>query len=212
MDDLLADHFFRHQYGAMVSRLSSMVGASRIEQVEDAVQDALMSAVQSWPRRGVPDNPAAWLYRVAHNRLMDQFRRMAKELPDAEAVIETLEQADNAAELSDALALEAKLPDDQLRMMFVCCDQRLDTETQIMLILQELAGFSLQEISSALLYPRERIKKRLQRAKQKWKTGGLHFQPKLKSIVICWVIIQLWDLETNCTQRKSTSYNKWYFS
>ncbi len=66
----LVEHFFRHEYGRLVAMLSRRVGVQHIEDVEDAVQSALMTALESWTIAGLPDNPSAWLFRVAHNNLL----------------------------------------------------------------------------------------------------------------------------------------------
>src|SRR2546427_4718677 len=71
----LVEHFFRHEYGRLVATLSRRVGAQYIEAVEDAVQSALMTALESWTIAGLPDSPSAWLFRVAHNNLMGELRR-----------------------------------------------------------------------------------------------------------------------------------------
>ena len=71
----LVEHFFRHEYGRLVAMLSRRVGVQYIEAVEDAVQSALMTALQAWTTDGLPDNPSAWLFRVAHNQLMGELRQ-----------------------------------------------------------------------------------------------------------------------------------------
>jgi predicted RNA polymerase sigma factor len=69
MNDPLETNFFRHEYSRLVAMLVRRVGARHLEAVEDAVQSALLAALQSWPRSTVPDNPSAWLHRVAHHHL-----------------------------------------------------------------------------------------------------------------------------------------------
>src|SRR5437667_2198751 len=71
----LVEHFFRHEYGRLVAILARRVGVQHIEAVEDAVQSALMTALESWKIAGVPDNPSAWLFQVAYNRLMGELRQ-----------------------------------------------------------------------------------------------------------------------------------------
>src|SRR5690606_3783847 len=70
----LVDHFFRHEAGRLIASLVGRYGGQRIDAIEDAVQAALQRARGSWTVRGVPDNPSAWLSRVAHNQLIDQLR------------------------------------------------------------------------------------------------------------------------------------------
>ncbi len=71
----LVEHFFRHEYGRLVAILSRRVGVQHIEAVEDAVQSALMKALEAWTIAGLPNNPSAWLFRVAHNDLMGELRQ-----------------------------------------------------------------------------------------------------------------------------------------
>ena len=70
----LVDHFFRHEYGRLVAMLSCRIGVEHIEDVEDAVQSALISALEHWTIAGLPNNPPAWLFRAAHNNLMGELR------------------------------------------------------------------------------------------------------------------------------------------
>src|SRR3954468_10671822 len=71
----LVEHFFRHEYGRLVATLSRRVGVQYLGAVEDAVQSALMSALETWTTAGLPDHPPAWLFRVAHNHLMGELRQ-----------------------------------------------------------------------------------------------------------------------------------------
>src|SRR5258706_1421197 len=71
----VVEHFFRHEYSRLVATLSRRVGVHLVEDVEDAVQSALMTALETWTTGGLPDNPPAWLFRVACNNLMGELRR-----------------------------------------------------------------------------------------------------------------------------------------
>src|SRR5215475_12806126 len=82
------DHLFRRHAGQMVSILSRIFGVDKIDLIEDAVQDALITALQKWPYGGQPDNPRAWLAQVARNRVLDKLRRDKRsESIDDEAVV-----------------------------------------------------------------------------------------------------------------------------
>ena len=70
----LVDHLFRKQAGQMIATLTRTLGPRHLALAEDAVQDALMTAMQQWPFRGVPENPGAWLFQVARNRALDRLR------------------------------------------------------------------------------------------------------------------------------------------
>lgn len=140
--------------------LSCRVGVRHIEAVEDAVQSALLTALESWPRSAVPDNPAAWLYRVAHNALLTDFRTQSRRG-------HLLEQ--KAHEGLHAPAPEAFLAtevhDDLLRMLFVCCDEAIAVESQLVLALKTLCGFSVREIALRLFQSEANVYKRLSRAR-----------------------------------------------
>src|SRR5688500_12385048 len=71
----VVEHFFRHEYGRLVATLSRRVGVHYIEDVEDAVQSALMTALERWTVAGLPDNPPAWLFRVAYNNVLGELRQ-----------------------------------------------------------------------------------------------------------------------------------------
>ena len=79
----LVEHFFRHEYGRLVATLVRRVGVTHVELVEDCVQSALMKALETWTVSGEPDNPSAWLFRVASNGAIDQLRRDDRQYPFA---------------------------------------------------------------------------------------------------------------------------------
>ena len=167
----LVDHFFRHEAGKMVSYLTKVVGMGRLELAEDVVQDTLVTALETWPDRGLPDNPSAWLMRVARNKAIDILRRDEHFRFLAPELVHLLRlREDSPAE--DA-AFEKEIRDDQLRMMFACCHPELSLDMQVTLILKTLCGFSVAEIANALLVSEESIEKRLGRAKKVFRaTGG----------------------------------------
>jgi len=115
----LVEHFFRHEYGRLFAMLSRRVGVQHIEAVEDAVQSALMKALEAWTIAGLPDNPSAWLFRVAHNDLMGELRQRTGRR-------RILEQYANDAigtpENGPECLMAGEVRDDLLRMLFVCCD------------------------------------------------------------------------------------------
>src|SRR5260370_26808431 len=71
----LVEHFFRHEFGRLVAVLTRSLGVRRLDLVEDVVQAALVQALETWSRRGVPEDPAGWLYRTARNLAIDALRR-----------------------------------------------------------------------------------------------------------------------------------------
>jgi RNA polymerase sigma-70 factor (ECF subfamily) len=157
----LPEHYFRHESGRLVSVLSRRFGMHRVELCEDAVQTALLRAVQSWPQRGPPDDTSAWLYRVALNEVLGALRRERH----TDASLDDAEQM--AAEVSeeDAVFLEQEVRDDQLRMLFVSANPAIPRESQLVFALKILCGFSTEEIALRLFQSNEAIYKRLQRAR-----------------------------------------------
>lgn len=155
----LVEHFFRHEYGRLVSRLSRKFGIHNLERVEDAVQSALASALGTWSSRGIPDKPAAWLYRVAHNEVTDCFRRDAV-AGRAQAKLDLPEESRN-----DEHGLSLEISDDTLRMLFVCCDEALPSRTQLVLALKIICGFSVREIAFRLMKTEASIHKRITRGR-----------------------------------------------
>lgn len=162
----LVDHFFRHEYGRMVALLSRVFGLRNLDLVEDMVQSALVQALQSWRTQGIPDEPAAWVYRVARNKVLDALRReeTAQRLAPAWLEQRPIEVTDDRS-LED-LFLDSEIEDSLLRMIFACSHPSLPMESRLALTLKTLCGFSLSEIARALLNKEEAIKKRIQRAKQ----------------------------------------------
>lgn len=154
----------------MISYLTRIFGLGSLDLAEDVVQDTLCRALETWPIHGLPDNPSAWLMRVARNRAIDlvrrdeQFRYFAPELTRLLRLREDLPV--------ETPAFEKELQDDQLRMMFSCCHPELSTEAQVTLILKTLCGFSVSEIAYALLASEDAIEKRLGRARKLFRLSG----------------------------------------
>jgi RNA polymerase sigma factor (sigma-70 family) len=160
----LVEHFFRHEYGRLVALLTRKVGVRHLDVVEDAVQGALLAALTGWTAQGRPDDPGAWLYRVAHNSLMGDLRRTAGRLRILERVV------DAGAEDCDPPSpsfFAGELADDMLRMLFVCCDEAIPRESQLVLALKTLCGFSTAEIALRLFTSEANVYKRLARARDR---------------------------------------------
>ena len=162
----VVDHLFRKQAGQMVATLTRTLGPRHLSLAEDAVQDALMTAMQQWPYRGVPDNPEAWLFRVARNRALDRLRhgRMAAgKGPDIARESATLATPIETPLLRDELPLVA---DDQLGLLFLTCHPSLSPDARVALALKLVGGFSVREIARAFLSRESAIAQRLVRAKR----------------------------------------------
>lgn len=158
----LVDHLFRHSAGQMVATLTRILGSSHLGLAEEVVQEALLTAMQQWTLRGIPDNPRAWLFQVARNRALDQIRR-ADSLRGKEAQILASLRQPHEEELP---SFAHELRDDQLRMMFMCSHPALQRESRIALTLKTVGGFSVDEIARAFLMKKETIAQRLVRARR----------------------------------------------
>lgn len=162
--DVLVDHLFRQQAGRMVAVLTRTLGPENLDLVEDVVQEALTRALRYWPFRGVPDDPAAWLYRVARNRALDVLRRRAR-FPDAP--VEVLDLLEARLEKASDTVFVSEIADDELRLIFTCCHPAVQAEARVALTLKTVCGFGVREIAQAFLAEETTIAQRLVRAKRR---------------------------------------------
>jgi RNA polymerase sigma factor (sigma-70 family) len=169
----LVEHLFRHEAAKMVATLTRIFGIEHLNLAEDVVQEALSRALQTWPYRGIPENPSAWITRASRNLALDVIRR-EKIFRSKQAEITRLAEGDGSA--SAAIFSEHEIADDRLRMMFVCCHPVIPPDAQIALALKTLCGFSVTEISRAFLTTEAAIAKRLTRAKQKIQEAQVPFE------------------------------------
>ncbi|MET0416289.1 MAG: DUF6596 domain-containing protein [Actinoplanes sp.] len=139
---------------------------------EDAVQEALIAAAESWPARGVPEHPLGWLRTVATRRYIDQVR--------ADSARADREQAAFVAQPADAhLAPAADAEparDDLLELLFLCCHPALGSSAQLALTLRAVGGLTTGEIAAACLVPEKTMGQRISRAKQRLKEAGARFE------------------------------------
>lgn len=160
----LVEHFFRRNYGRLVARLTRQVGVRHVDIVEDAVQTALMTALSAWVATRVPQDPDAWLYRVARNTLFGALRKDAGRLRILEAAAGELA---GAAEEPALPRSDAEVGDELLRMLFVCCDESIPRDSRLVLALKTLCGFSTAEIALRLFISEANVLKRLGRARKR---------------------------------------------
>jgi RNA polymerase sigma factor (sigma-70 family) len=157
---------FRRESGRIVASLSRIFGLDNIELAEDVAQDVFCRALEVWKLRGVPPNPSAWLMKAAKNRAIDLLRRerTARNLvPELGRLLES--EWTLVPTVNEVFTAEA-IEDDQLRMMFSCCDPSLSEETQVAFMLRLLCGFTVGEIASAFLSKSAAIEKRIERGKK----------------------------------------------
>ena len=160
------DHMFRHRAGQMIATLTRIFGIERLDQVEDAVQEAMVRALKLWPHQGEPDNPSAWLIQVAKNLMLDGLRRDSRLRPDPDGIEDSIESLRHFPAEADA-AFANEIRDDQLRMIFTCCHPMIPEDGRIALTLKTVGGFSVSEIARAFLSQEPSIAKTLTRAKQR---------------------------------------------
>src|SRR3954470_6179744 len=157
----LVEHFFRHEFGRLVAVLTRSLGVRRLDLAEDVVQAALVQALQTWSRRGVPEDPAGWLYRTARNVAIDALRR---EQTHAQALPRLADDAERDSPPPEAHFAD-EIGDEPLRLLFVCCHEAVPAESRVALALKMLCGFSTAEIARGLLTTDVNVQKRIERAR-----------------------------------------------
>src|SRR5580698_2302360 len=145
---------------AKLTRMLHQVGLA-----EEFAQDALVSALEQWPRTGIPDKPGAWLMTAAKNRALDELRRRKVIERNSEAIAHESPLGSTPGAQPDQAA-DDDIGDDLLRLMFIVCHPILSTEARTALTLRMLAGLSTVEIARAFLVPETTIGQRIVRAKR----------------------------------------------
>jgi len=171
----LVEHFFRHESGKMVAVLTKIFGAENLDLAEDVVQDSLIEAISQWQYKGIPENPSAWLFRVAKNKALNIINREKYKRQYSKEATHFLRSEWTAEPALNLLFSEQQIHDDQLRMIFTCCHPAIKPDSQIALALKTLCGFSIPEIAKAFLTTEENINKRLVRARQKIREDKIPF-------------------------------------
>ena len=177
----LVDHLFRHESGKMISVLSKLLGLQNLEVAQDIVQDTLLQAMNTWSFKTIPENPSAWLYRVAKNKAIDFLRREKKFREISPQYSYLLQSEYTLSSTVNNFFLENEMEDSQLRMMFACCHPAIPEESQIALTLKTLCGLSVNEIAKAFLTTDETIAKRIYRAKEKIKSENIQLEVPLSN-------------------------------
>jgi RNA polymerase sigma-70 factor, ECF subfamily len=138
------------------------------------VQEAFVVALERWPRDGVPENPGAWITRVARNRAIDRLRR-ERTLDTKKQILEGLERLAPDSEEVESEP-EPGLPDDRLRLIFTCCHPALRPQARVALTLRTLGGLTTAEIASAFLTSEATMAQRLVRAKAKIRDARIPYE------------------------------------
>jgi RNA polymerase sigma factor (sigma-70 family) len=160
---------WRLEAAKVVATLARMVGD--LGRAEDLAQDALVEAMQSWPRAGIPRNPAAWLTSVAKRRAIDAWRRDERAAEKYALIAAAENNGDDAPEPD-----ETRIDDDVLRLVFVCCHPVLPAASRVALALRVLCGLSTEEIAHAYLVSPATIGQRITRAKRALSAANVPFE------------------------------------
>ncbi len=163
MDDSSAvvERLFRRSAGRITATLVRGLGSAHLDLVEEAVQEALLRALQRWPFVGVPDNPAGWLFTVARNHVLAALRHDEV----VRARLPVLAPAEGVVDLPTG--------DDELALVFLCCHPRLPLVSQVALTLRTVGGLGVDEIAAALLISPAAVAQRLVRAKRVLRLEGV---------------------------------------
>ena len=159
------DRLFRREAGRAVAALIRATGSFDLA---EAVQEAFEQAIRTWPQRGVPDNPGAWIVTTARNRAIDRLRR------DQVGLGKTA-QAEELRALA-SLGDDVQIPDERLRLLFTCCHPALPMDARVALTLRTVGGLSSREIARAFLLTEPTVQQRLVRAKRKIRDAGIPYR------------------------------------
>jgi RNA polymerase sigma-70 factor (ECF subfamily) len=178
MGDLLTavEQVFRRESGRIIAGLIRV--SQSFDLAEEAMQDAMASALVDWEKKGVPDNPAAWINAVAQRKLIDYARRDRTRRDNQEQLLYETAKAvppEDAAP-GDTTPEDMNFPDDRLRLIFTCCHPALNTEAQVGLTLRTLGGLTTAEIARAFLLPEPTLAQRIVRAKRKIAEARIPYQ------------------------------------
>jgi RNA polymerase sigma-70 factor, ECF subfamily len=155
---------YREEFPRSVAILARVLGD--LDLAEDAVQDAFASALQRWPREGMPANPGAWIVAAARNRAIDRIRR-------TQVLRRKTELLEQLAAIPSPEGGETHMPDERLELIFACCHPALTREAQVGLTLRLVGGLTTAEIARAFLVPEPTLAQRLVRAKNKIRDAGI---------------------------------------
>src|SRR5690242_13078202 len=166
----LVETLYRSDSRRVFATLVKLLGD--FDLAEEALHDAFASAVEQWPRDGVPENPRAWLVSAGRFKAIDSMRRRAR----FDATVGELAERLDADSRRAADPTHDGIEDDRLRLIFTCCHPALPAEARVPLTLREVCGLTTEEIARAFLSTPSTIAQRIVRAKAKIRDAGIPYE------------------------------------
>lgn len=171
--DQLVPHLFRKEFRKITTMLCRQYGMQYLGEAEDIASESFLAALETWPYKGIPPNPSAWLFRVAKNKAINRLEQL-----QVRNIIRKKYQEEEGFEFQPE-----EEADDEVRMLFAVCHPLLSPESQVALALRVLGGFGIDEIASALLISKDTVNKRLFRAREKIREAGIQLEmPAIKEL------------------------------